>query len=71
MESYRQAWGEQQVYFYDEDGRLERLPASWTDVEGTNPFVEVAAGRAHFRFADLCVLAQLLERLEGEAGCDV
>ena len=67
LESYRQAWGEQRVYFYDEDGRLQQLPASWTDVEGRNPFVEIAAGRANFRFADLRDLAQMLERLEKEA----
>ena len=71
LESYRRAWGEQRVYFYDKDGRLQQLPASWTDVEGGSPFVDVAAGRAHFRFTELLDLAQILERLEKEERCSM
>jgi len=45
------------VYFYDEDGQLRHLPARWTDIEETDPFVAVASGRAHFRPGDLLRLS--------------
>ena len=35
----------------------------WTDVEPADPTVVVGAGRAHFRYDDLCQLADLLTRL--------
>lgn len=60
----RQAWGEDRVYFYDEKGLLSKLPAAWTDVVPTDPFVAVAAGRSPFRFQDLLGLAELIERFE-------
>ena len=45
---------------------MRSLPAGWTDVEGPDPFLVLAAGRAHFRSADLLALAQLLGKLEGK-----
>ena len=59
----RQTWGEYRVFFYDEQGVLKALPASWTDAGATDPFVTLAAGRAHFRPADLLELAGLLGHL--------
>jgi len=59
----RQTWGEYRVFFYDEQGELKALPASWTDAGTTDAFVTLAAGRAHFRPADLLELASMLERL--------
>ena len=56
----RQTWGEHRVYFYDDSGQLARLPAQWTDVEADDPTVVVGAGRAHFRYDDLCRLVDLL-----------
>jgi len=64
LESCRQAWGEWRVYFYDDEGRLRHLPASWTDVEAVDPFVAVGAGRVHFRVEDLIDLAELLDHLK-------
>ena len=63
MLTVRQTWGEYRVFFYDEHGALKGLPASWTDAGSPDPFVTVAAGRAHFRLADLLVLVGLLARL--------
>ena len=60
----RQTWGEDRVYFHDESGQLARLPRQWTDVAPDDPTVVVGAGRAHFRYDDLCRLADLLVRLE-------
>ncbi len=45
---------------------MHSLPAGWTDVEGPDPLLVVAAGRAHFRAADLLALAALLQKLEGK-----
>jgi Family of unknown function (DUF5372) len=28
---YRHNWGEDRVYFHDQDGKLASVPASWTD----------------------------------------
>lgn len=59
----RQTWGEYRVFFYDEQGALKALPASWTDAGEPDPFVTLAGGRAHFRPADLLALAALLAHL--------
>jgi hypothetical protein len=45
---------------------VHSLPASWTDVEGPDPFLVIAAGRAHFRAPDLLALADLLRKLDGK-----
>jgi Family of unknown function (DUF5372) len=66
--AYKSAWGEDRVYFYNEEQELIALPASWTDVIATNPFVWVAGGRALFRPDDLVELADLLRRLWGKDG---
>ena len=63
MLEYRQTWGEHRVYFLDLSGQLQRLPASWTDVVGVDPFVTVAAGRSPLRLEDLLRLVDLLDRL--------
>ncbi|HHK41346.1 MAG TPA: hypothetical protein ENJ50_02910 [Planctomycetaceae bacterium] len=68
LESTRRGWGEDQVYFYAEDGRLQRLPASWTDAVERDPFVVVAEGRAHFRLDDLLRLAELVASAEENPG---
>jgi hypothetical protein len=56
----RQTWGEDRVYFHDDLGQLARLPLQWTDVVPDDPTVVVGAGQAHFRYDDLCRLADLL-----------
>jgi hypothetical protein len=40
------------------------MPASWTDVAAPDPFVVVAAGRAHFRTTDLLALVRLCREIE-------
>ena len=59
------------MYFYDEDGQLRHLPARWTDIEETDPFVAVASGRAHFRPGDLLRLSELIGDLDEEGRCSV
>jgi hypothetical protein len=61
--TYRQNWGEDRVYFHDDQGRLKSLPAAWTSIGPEDPFVVVSNGRAAFRTADLVELAALVDRL--------
>ena len=62
---YRQNWGEDRVCFVDEQGRVDSILASYTDARREDPFVSIAAGRAHFRYDDLLELAELIARLRG------
>jgi uncharacterized protein DUF5372 len=66
----RQTWGEDRVFFLDEDGTQRSLPSAWTDAAAPDPFVVVAAGRSAFRVADLLDVAALLDgpRAPGENG---
>jgi hypothetical protein len=61
----RKTWGEDRVFFLDEDGELQGVPAGWTDMAPVDPFVVVAAGRSPFRVEDLLALADLLDGLRG------
>jgi hypothetical protein len=58
---YRNNWGEDRVYFYDAEGRLQSILANCTDAGGLDPFVEISAGRSRFRYEDLVRLVHLLE----------
>src|SRR5512140_171657 len=58
----RQTWGEDRVYYLDEQGELRRLPASWTSAATADPFVLMSNGRSHFRVDDLLELSMLLGR---------
>ena len=54
------------MFFREEEhAGVRSLPASWTDVEGPDPFLVLAAGRACFRVEDLLLLAELLRELSG------
>lgn len=57
---YRHNWGEDRVYFHDQDGKLTSIPASWTDFVDRDPFVSIAAGRSLFRLEDLLKLTELI-----------
>ena len=59
--TFRQNWGEDRVWFYDNDGSLRSVPTSWTDAAPMDVFVVVAAGRSLFRVADLLELAQRIQ----------
>jgi hypothetical protein len=59
----RQTWGEDRVFFLDEDGTLKSLPTRWTDAAAPDVFVTMAAGRSPFRAEDLLALAELIDGL--------
>ena len=68
MIEWRQTWGEHRDYFYDDAGQLARMPLPWTDVIAEDPTVVLGAGRAHFRYDDLCRLVDLVTRLTTDPG---
>ncbi|MDE4604581.1 Y4bD/Y4pK family protein [Sinorhizobium meliloti] len=39
LSTRKQNWGEDRVMFYDADGRLRSLLASWTDVDAPDVFI--------------------------------
>ena len=59
----RQTWGQDRVFFCDEDGRQWSIPRAWTDMRDEDPLVTVAAGRSPFRVPDLVTLGELLDGL--------
>ncbi len=64
---YKQAWGEDRVYFLDDKGRLHHMPIGWTNVAPLDPFRVMAAGQSRFRTEDLLRLANLITQLKDEA----
>ena len=63
-------WGLQVLYYHNENGSLVSIPANWTDFSAKDPFVELSAGRCHFRFADMTELAVMLKQLSDSAAED-
>jgi hypothetical protein len=63
----RRNWGEDRVYYHDEQGELGSLPTGWTDAADADPFVVMAAGRSLFRIADLLELADLVEQVRSRS----
>ena len=51
------------MYFYDDDGNLMLLPASWTDAQAVDPFIQESDGKSLFRADDLLALAALVRRV--------
>ncbi len=61
---YRSSWGDDWLYFYDVEGRLKAVRARWTDAGGSDPFLEISAGRSHFRVDELLRLVELIAGLK-------
>jgi hypothetical protein len=58
---YAHTWGEHRVFFREAGtARVRSLPARWTDIDGLDPFLTLAAGRTCFRVEDLVELVTLL-----------
>jgi hypothetical protein len=62
----RQTWGEDRVFFLDEEGTQRSLPVGWTDAAEPDVFVAVAAGRSAFRVEDLLGVVGLIGHRDGE-----
>jgi hypothetical protein len=61
----RRTWGEDRVFFLDEDGTQRSLSRGWTDAGDPDAFVALAAGRSALRVVDLLVLVELVDGLRG------
>ncbi|MDA2924468.1 Y4bD/Y4pK family protein [Acidobacteria bacterium AH-259-L09] len=61
--TWRQAWGEDRVYFHDEAAQLCSFPTRFTSLAPPDPFVVLARGRSYFRIEDLIQLAKLVQEL--------
>jgi hypothetical protein len=63
-------WGEDRVMFFDSQGRLRSLLASWTDIDGSDELGQAAADRPFVRVDDLVelttVIAQIRERVSSK-----
>lgn len=59
----KQNWGEDRVTFFDEDGHLRSLLASWTDVDEPDAFTRAAAGQSWLRTDDLARLRALVDEV--------
>ena len=64
--SVRQTWGEDRVFFVDEEGTQRSLPRAWTDAADPDPFVVLAGGRSAVRVEDLLALVELVDGLRAE-----
>ena len=66
----RQNWGEDILYYHDQQGRLASVPARWTDTVPPDPVVSISAGRSPFRLEDLLELTRLVMAMQQEAAHD-
>jgi uncharacterized protein DUF5372 len=55
-------WGEDRVFFLDEQGTQCSLPRGWTDAADPDPFVALADGRSALRVEDLLASVRLVDR---------
>jgi hypothetical protein len=51
--------------YFDEQGRLRSMLASWTDVPAVDEFARASAGRSWFRVDDLLRLCTVLDAIRG------
>ena len=59
----KHAWGEERVYYFDAERRMQAIPRAWTSLARPDPWLQVAAGRSLLRFADcLALVAWVRER---------
>jgi hypothetical protein len=59
----RRTWGQDRVFFLDEEGVQRSLPRAWTDAADVDPFVAVAKGRCPFRLEDLVAVGDVIAGL--------
>jgi hypothetical protein len=64
----RRTWGEDRVFFLDEEGTQRSLLRGWTDAADPDPFVALAGGRSALRVEDLLALVELAAGLRVGGG---
>ena len=60
---HRRSWNAEQVFFYDDNGKLTHIPASWTSVSQEDPFIMFAKGKSFFHIDGLLELAKLVRKI--------
>jgi hypothetical protein len=58
--AHRNHWGQDRVFFLNQENHIASLPAAWTDVAPFDAFLIVSAGRSYFRVEDLLELSRLI-----------
>ena len=56
-------WGEDRVNYFDQAGKLCSMMTSWTNLAGTDYFLEASCGQSWFRVDDLLALSSTLKIL--------
>jgi hypothetical protein len=64
----RHNWGEDRVFFLDEEGMQCSLARGWTDAADLDPFVALADGRSALRVEDLLALVELVDGVDSHGG---
>ena len=59
--SLKQTWGEDRMFYRQEDGRITSIPACWTSIYELRPFNVISKGRSVFRFQELLELVRLTD----------
>jgi len=62
----RRNWGENRVFYHQEDGRLTSIPACWTSSYNPDVFNVIAKGRSVFRFKELLELVRIVDEFLSE-----
>jgi hypothetical protein len=62
---HRRNWGAEQVFYYDDVGKLAHIPASWTSVSAMDPFIMFAKGKSFFHIDGLLELTKLVRKING------
>jgi hypothetical protein len=61
--SCTKAWGEDRVSYINSVGQIDYMPTSWTDLNPTDPFVMLSAGRAFLRVPELTEMHRLIREI--------
>lgn len=59
----RQTWGEDRINYFDQNGKVCSMLASWTSVADSDYFLQASEGRSWFRVDDLLALSAFLPGL--------
>lgn len=59
---YNQNWGEDRVFFHNDQEELTSLPAIWTSLFPEDPWKSVTNIKSFFRVPDLLELIQLIKK---------
>jgi hypothetical protein len=65
--TYRKNWGEDRVYFYDDQNMLTSIPTGWTSLfAAEDPLTSLSNLKSFFRVPDLLELTLLVRKNRGD-----